>query len=107
MNHSPGVLEAKAPVLSTDDTARIAEELLGIVGLDGLHANVSKIRPPMVFSASDAERLLDAVDDSLALAWFRLPRRRAPPEPGPAIVRYCVERSLVTDRFSKELRHDL
>lgn len=36
-----------------------------LVGSDGPHANVVKIRPPLVFSASDAARLLDAFDRAL------------------------------------------
>jgi 4-aminobutyrate aminotransferase-like enzyme len=37
-----------------------------LVGVDGPHANVLKIRPPMVFDASDAERLLEALEISLS-----------------------------------------
>lgn len=37
-----------------------------LVGVDGPHANVIKIRPPLVFSESDADRLLEALDLSLA-----------------------------------------
>ena len=37
-----------------------------LVGLDGLHANVLEIRPPMGFDASDAERLLEDLERSLS-----------------------------------------
>jgi Ser/Thr protein kinase RdoA (MazF antagonist) len=36
-----------------------------LVGVDGPHENVLKIRPPMVFSERDAETLLSALDRSL------------------------------------------
>ena len=37
-----------------------------LVGVNGPHANVIKIRPPLVFDASNADRLLEALDASLA-----------------------------------------
>jgi 4-aminobutyrate aminotransferase-like enzyme len=36
-----------------------------LVGSDGPHGNVVKIRPPMVFGAGDAARLLEALDRAL------------------------------------------
>ena len=37
-----------------------------LVGSDGPHGNVVKIRPPLVFDAADAARLLEALDHALA-----------------------------------------
>ncbi len=53
---------------ATQQARRVVERMrdLGVlVGVDGPHANVLKIRPPLVFSASDADRLLEALDVSL------------------------------------------
>jgi 4-aminobutyrate aminotransferase-like enzyme len=36
-----------------------------LVGLEGVHANVLKIRPPMVFQRQHADRLVDALDRAL------------------------------------------
>jgi hypothetical protein len=36
-----------------------------LVGLSGMHGNVLKVRPPLAFSESDAERLADALDRAL------------------------------------------
>ena len=36
-----------------------------LVGVDGLHANVLKIRPPMVFNESHCKRLLDMLEKVL------------------------------------------
>jgi 4-aminobutyrate aminotransferase-like enzyme len=37
-----------------------------LISATGFHANVLKIRPPLVFSSSDADRLLSALDDVLS-----------------------------------------
>jgi len=37
-----------------------------LISATGFHANVLKIRPPLVFSAADADRLLTALDDTLS-----------------------------------------
>ncbi len=50
------------------ETGRVLEGLRErgvLVGSDGPHANVLKIRPPLCFSGADAERLLDALDATL------------------------------------------
>ena len=39
-----------------------------LISATGFHANVLKIRPPMVFSSADADRLLTALDDTLSSA---------------------------------------
>jgi 4-aminobutyrate aminotransferase-like enzyme len=39
-----------------------------LISATGFHANVLKIRPPLVFSAADADRLLTALDDTLSSA---------------------------------------
>jgi len=36
-----------------------------LIGTDGPHHNVLKIRPPMPFSASDADQLLMTLEDEL------------------------------------------
>jgi 4-aminobutyrate aminotransferase-like enzyme len=36
-----------------------------LVGLSGMHSNVLKVRPPLAFSESDAQRLADALDRAL------------------------------------------
>jgi len=36
-----------------------------LIGVDGPHSNVLKIRPPLVFDSANAERLLEALDASL------------------------------------------
>jgi 4-aminobutyrate aminotransferase-like enzyme/Ser/Thr protein kinase RdoA (MazF antagonist) len=54
---------------ATREARRVMEgmrERRVLVGVDGPHANVLKIRPPLVFSAKDADRLLEALDASLA-----------------------------------------
>jgi 4-aminobutyrate aminotransferase-like enzyme/Ser/Thr protein kinase RdoA (MazF antagonist) len=40
-----------------------------LVGSDGPHGNVLKIRPPMVFGAGDAARLLEALDAALGAVY--------------------------------------
>jgi 4-aminobutyrate aminotransferase-like enzyme len=44
-----------------------------LVGIDGPLRNVVKIRPPLVFSAADADRLLEAFDAALAAVERELP----------------------------------
>ncbi len=59
------------------EAAYIAERLkdLGVlIGLDGPFRNVLKIKPPMVFSAADAARLLAYLDQVLAEPRLRLLR---------------------------------
>jgi 4-aminobutyrate aminotransferase-like enzyme len=49
-------------------TARIVDEMRNrrvLVGISGPDANVIKIRPPLVFSRTDSERLLEAMDAAL------------------------------------------
>ncbi len=36
-----------------------------LVGIDGPHSNVLKIRPPLVFREADADQLVDALDRAL------------------------------------------
>jgi 4-aminobutyrate aminotransferase-like enzyme/Ser/Thr protein kinase RdoA (MazF antagonist) len=36
-----------------------------LIGLSGMHGNVLKVRPPLAFSESDAQRLADALDRAL------------------------------------------
>ena len=58
--------ESKAP--ATDYTKRIANALRHkgvLMNFLGVHYNVLKIRPPMVFSRVDADRMLAAVDAAL------------------------------------------
>jgi 4-aminobutyrate aminotransferase-like enzyme len=46
-----------------------------LISATGLHANVLKIRPPLVFSPSDADRLLSTLGEVLADVHLRLERR--------------------------------
>jgi 4-aminobutyrate aminotransferase-like enzyme len=39
-----------------------------LIGRSGLHGQVLKIRPPLVFSRGDADRLIEGLDESLAAA---------------------------------------
>jgi len=53
---------------ATEETAAIVNRMreLGVlVGIDGPHANVLKIRPPLVFDESHAVQLTDALDRAL------------------------------------------
>jgi 4-aminobutyrate aminotransferase-like enzyme/Ser/Thr protein kinase RdoA (MazF antagonist) len=53
---------------ATEETAAIVNRMrdLGVlVGIDGPHANVLKIRPPLVFDESHARQLTDALDRAL------------------------------------------
>jgi 4-aminobutyrate aminotransferase-like enzyme len=53
---------------SADFTVQVSNELRQrhvLTGTTGLHNNVLKIRPPLVFSESDAERLTSALDATL------------------------------------------
>lgn len=60
------------------ETAYIAERLkdLGILtGIDGISRNVFKIKPPMVFTAADADRFVACLDRVLAEPRLKLLRR--------------------------------
>lgn len=62
---------------ATLEAAYVAERLkdLGVLaGTDGPFRNVLKIKPPMVFTTEDAERLVDALDRILAEPRLRLLR---------------------------------
>jgi 4-aminobutyrate aminotransferase-like enzyme len=53
---------------ATEEAAAIVNRMrdLGVlVGIDGPHANVVKIRPPLVFNESHALQLTDALDQAL------------------------------------------
>ncbi len=53
---------------ATDDAARIVNQMREhgiLIGTDGPHHNVLKIRPPMPFSATDADELLSALRNEL------------------------------------------
>jgi 4-aminobutyrate aminotransferase-like enzyme len=57
---------------SREPDGELAEELVNraagrgvLLSTDGRDHNVIKIKPPMVFSASDAERLVETVDTIL------------------------------------------
>ncbi|MBT5851156.1 MAG: hypothetical protein HOH36_12040, partial [Acidimicrobiaceae bacterium] len=39
-----------------------------LIGLDGPHGHVLKLRPPLVFSMADADHLLDVMSPVLAAA---------------------------------------
>ena len=59
--------EAREPAPS--ETRAVVERLREagvLVGVEGPRRNVIKIRPPLVFSAADADRLLEALDAALA-----------------------------------------
>lgn len=59
----------------TPDPAIAAEVVNGLrerrvlISATGFHGNVLKIRPPLVFSSADADRLLTALDDALYCAY--------------------------------------
>jgi 4-aminobutyrate aminotransferase-like enzyme len=53
---------------ATEETSAIINRMreLGVlVGIDGPHANVLKIRPPLVFDESHALQLTEALDRAL------------------------------------------
>ncbi len=71
------VRDRKALEPATPEAAYVAERLkdLGVLaGTDGLFRNVLKIKPPMVFTTTDADRLIDALDRILTEPRLRLLR---------------------------------
>lgn len=53
---------------ATQETRSVANKMRDagvLVGIDGPHANVLKIRPPLVFSEIDAKRLIEALQTAL------------------------------------------
>ena len=62
------VLDRDAKTPATDYTKAVANALRHkgvLMNFLGIHYNVLKIRPPMVFSRDDADRMLAAVDEAL------------------------------------------
>ena len=62
------VLDRDAKTPATDYTKAVANALRHkgvLMNFLGIHYNVLKIRPPMVFSKDDADRMLAAVDEAL------------------------------------------
>jgi 4-aminobutyrate aminotransferase-like enzyme len=54
---------------ATEETRKVANKMRDagvLVGIDGPHANVLKIRPPLAFSEVDAKRLLEALQTALS-----------------------------------------
>jgi 4-aminobutyrate aminotransferase-like enzyme len=59
--------ESKQPAGAlADRVVNIAKERGVLLGTDGPDHNVLKIKPPLVFSRADADRLLEALGASLA-----------------------------------------
>jgi 4-aminobutyrate aminotransferase-like enzyme len=48
-----------------DQVVNLLRDSHVLVGRDGMHANVLKIRPPMVFRREHADRLVEALDAAL------------------------------------------
>ncbi|MCF3595198.1 aminotransferase class III-fold pyridoxal phosphate-dependent enzyme [Rhodobacteraceae bacterium LMO-12] len=62
------VLDRESKTPATDYTKQVANALRDkgvLMNFLGVHYNVLKIRPPMVFSRGDADRMLSAVDEAL------------------------------------------
>ena len=54
---------------ANDETRSVANKMRDagvLVGIDGPHANVLKIRPPLVFTEVDAKRLVEALQKALS-----------------------------------------
>lgn len=67
-NQGPGVFDRSTLEPAAEEAAAIVNRMrdLGVlVGIDGPHANVLKIRPPLVFDENHALQLTDALDRAL------------------------------------------